>query len=103
MNLFVFSTVNIWKIILGLYPKQLLEIILQGFIQVWGLLITLWDTAGNSEERNRIYTFVIILSLKTFSCIVLSNGPGYSNMTIYTILRERFSFTRFISLPASNT
>lgn len=80
-----------------------IRIILQSFRQVWGLIITLWDATGNSEERKRTYIFVTILSLQTFSCIVLSKRPGYSNMTIYAILRERFSFKKLISPPASNT
>lgn len=101
MNLFVFSAVNIWKIILNLEQKQLLEIILQGFKHLWGLKITLWDATHNSEERKRSYVFLTISSLKIFSSIVLSNRHSYFNVTIHTIFRERFAFTRLISLPAS--
>lgn len=102
MNLFVFSTVNIWKIILKLEQKQLLEIILQGIRHVWGLKITLWDATHNSGERKRTYIFLTISSLKTFSSIVLRNRHSYFNVTIHMILREIFSFTKLISLPASS-
>lgn len=102
MNLFVFSAVNIWKIILKLEQKQLLEIILQGFRHVWGLKITLWDATHNSEERKRTYVFLTISPLKAFSSIVLRNRHSYFNVTIHTILGEMFSFTKLISLTPSS-
>lgn len=84
------------------YTRAVTEIILQGFRQVWGLIITPWDATVNSEGK-RTYILVTILPLKTLSCIVLSNRHRYSKMTIDTILRERFSFTRLISLPDLHT